>query len=161
FALVGSIARAFTGDPAIVAMTAAEVAYLCDAANRYFRENLHPADVVRTISGVNLVPRRGGASRDRSGAVHHRSGKAPLRTMFGGDVTTSRLRAEQAVSQLTPHYPMAPRWTANVPLPGGDFAPEKFDDQVEDARARWRFLDTREALRLVCAYGTRIAEVLG
>src|SRR5580704_4368780 len=54
FALVGSISRAFTGDPAIVAMAAAEVSYLCDAANRYFRENLHPADVVRTISGVNL-----------------------------------------------------------------------------------------------------------
>jgi glycerol-3-phosphate dehydrogenase len=56
---------------------------------------------------------------------------------------------------------MSPRWTANVPLPGGDFALEKFDDQVEAARARWRFLDERQALRLVCAYGTRIAEVLG
>ena len=81
--------------------------------------------------------------------------------MFGGDVTTSRLRAERAVSQLTPHYPMSPRWTAATPLPGGDFAYEKFDDQVEAARARWRFLDERQALRLVCAYGTRIAEVLG
>lgn len=161
FALIGSISRAFTGDPAIVAMTAAEVAYLCDAANRYFRENLHPADVVRTISGVNLAPRRGGVSRDGSMAFHHRRGKAPLITMFGGDVTTSRLRAERAVSQLTPHYPMSPRWTAATPLPGGDFALEKFDDQVEAARARWRFLDERQALRLVCAYGTRIAEVLG
>ncbi len=161
FALVGSVSRAFTGDPAIVAMTAAEVSYLCDAANRYFRENLHPADVVRTISGVNLVPGRGGASRDGSVAFQHRRGKAPLITMFGGDVTTSRLRAEQAVSQLTPHYPMAPRWTATTPLPGGDFGWDRFDDQVEAARARWSFLDEKQALRLVCAYGTRIAEVLG
>ena len=36
---------------------AAEVAYLCDAANRYFREQIDPADVVRTISGANAVRR--------------------------------------------------------------------------------------------------------
>jgi glycerol-3-phosphate dehydrogenase len=163
FALVGSISRAFTGDPAIVAMTAAEVSYLCDAANRYFRETLHPADVVRTISGVNLVPGRAGrlTSRDGSVGFHHRRGKAPLIIMFGGDVTTSRLRAERAVSQLTPHYPMSPRWTANAPLPGGDFAWDRFDEKVEDARWRWRFLDEAQAQRLVAAYGTRIADVLG
>lgn len=163
FALVGSVSRAFTGDPAIVAMTATEVSYLCEAANRYFRENLHPADVVRTISGVNLVPGRSGkgTSRDGSLAFHHRRGKAPLITMFGGDVTTSRLRAERAVSQLTPHYPMSPRWTAKTPLPGGDFPWEQFDDQVEAARARWPFLGERQAQRLIAAYGTRIADVLG
>ena len=38
---------------------------------------------------------------------------------------------------------------------------EKFDDQVEAARARWRFLDEKQAQRLVCAYGTRIGDVLG
>ena len=58
-----------------------------------------------------------------------RRGKAPLITIFGGDVTTSRLRAEQAVSQLTPFYPMSPRWTAKAPLPGGDFAWSRFDDR--------------------------------
>src|SRR6201999_4005955 len=66
FTLVGSVSRAFTGDPAVVAITAAEIPFLVDAPNRYFRENLHPADVVRTISGVNLTPGRGRASRDGS-----------------------------------------------------------------------------------------------
>ena len=69
-----------------------------------------------------------------------RRGKAPLLTIFGGDVTTSRLRAERAVSRLTPFYPMSPRWTAKAPLPGGDFAWARFDDEVERARERWRFL---------------------
>jgi glycerol-3-phosphate dehydrogenase len=163
FTLVGSVSRTFTGDPAIVAMTAAEVSYLCEAANRYFRENIHPADVVRTISGVNLVPGRGGRGTGRDGSVafDHRRGRAPLITMFGGDVTTSRLRAERAVSQLTPHYPMSPRWTATTPLPGGDFDWERFDDQIEVARARWRFLSEAQAQRLVAAYGSRITEVLG
>ena len=29
-------------------MAAADVAYLCDAANRYFRERVEPVDVIRT-----------------------------------------------------------------------------------------------------------------
>jgi glycerol-3-phosphate dehydrogenase len=87
--------------------------------------------------------------------------KAPLITMFGGDVTTARLRAERAVSGLTRFYPMSPRWTAKTPLPGGDFAWDRFEAQVEAARERWGFLGERDALRLVGAYGTRLADVLG
>src|SRR6478735_1603698 len=59
FTLIGTVTHAFTGDPAIVAVGAADVAYLCDAANRYFRERVDPVDVIRVVSGVNLVPVRG------------------------------------------------------------------------------------------------------
>ena len=90
-----------------------------------------------------------------------RRGKAPLLTIFGGDVTTSRSRAERAVSRLTPFYPMSPRWTAKTPLPGGDFAWARFDAEVDAARERWRFLTEGEALRLVAAYGLRLEAVLG
>src|ERR1700684_1976889 len=61
FTLIGTVTRAFKGDPAVVAMTAADVAYLCDAANRYFRERVEPSDVVRTISGANAVINPAGA----------------------------------------------------------------------------------------------------
>jgi glycerol-3-phosphate dehydrogenase len=81
--------------------------------------------------------------------------------MFGGDVTTARLRAEQAIARLSPFYPMSPRWTAKSPLPGGEFAWQRFDDEVELARERWRFLGESEAQRLVSAYGSRLAAVLG
>jgi glycerol-3-phosphate dehydrogenase len=81
--------------------------------------------------------------------------------MFGGDVTTSRLRAERAVSKLTPFYPMSPRWTARVPLPGGDFGWDRFEDEVAAACERWRFLGEAEAQRLVGAYGSRLASILG
>jgi glycerol-3-phosphate dehydrogenase len=137
---------------------ASDIAYLCEAANRYFRQRIDSSDVVRTLAGANMSPPGG-----RDGAVRfdRRRRKAPLITMFGGDVTTARLRAERAVSCLTPHYPMSPRWTATTPLPGGDFAWDRFDEQVEAARERWAFLDKPDALRLVGAYGTRIAGVLG
>jgi glycerol-3-phosphate dehydrogenase len=156
FTLIGGVARAFRGDPAIVATAAADVGYLCDAANRYFRERVEPSDVIRCVSGVNLVPRRRRPMKFDVGR-----GRAPLLTMFGGDVTTSRRRAEQAVSRLTPFYPMSPRWTATAPLPGGDFAFDRFDAEVDAARERWRFLTEAEAMRLVAAYGTRVASVLG
>ena len=46
-------------------------------------------------------------------------------------------------------------------MPGGDFAWARFDDEVDRARARWRFLGEGEARRLVAAYGSRLAAVLG
>jgi glycerol-3-phosphate dehydrogenase len=163
FTLIGTVGHAFKGDPAAVSMAAADVAYLCDAANRYFRERVEPADVIRTISGANAVtnPMRGGAARDGAMAFDARRGKAPLLTIFGGDITTSRLRAERAVSQLTRFYPMSPRWTAKTPLPGGEFAWPRFDDEVDAARERWRFLDQGQAQRLLAAYGSRLGAVLG
>ncbi len=78
-----------------------------------------------------------GLPRDGAMRFEARRGKAPLLTVFGGDVTTSRLRAERAVSKLTPFYPMSPRWTAKAPLPGGDFAWARFEAEVDRARERW------------------------
>lgn len=163
FTLIGTVNHAFKGDPAIVAMPAGDVAYLCDAANRYFREKIEPVDVVRTVSGVNMALDPAGQRSPRDGAMtlHHGRGKAPLITIFGGDVTTSRWRAEKAVSKLTSFYPMTARWTAKTPLPGGDFAWDRFDNEVDEARARWRFLSEDQARRLVAAYGTNVKTILG
>ena len=84
-----------------------------------------------------------------------------LLTIFGGDLTTARLRAERAVSRFTPFYPMSRCWTAVTPLPGGDFAWEQFEDEIDAAVARWRFLSEPQARRLVAAYGTRLKTILG
>ncbi len=163
FTLIGTAAQVFKGDPAVVSMPASDVAYLCNAANRYFREQIDPSDVIMTISGANSVlePAGRGAMRDGAMMLDHRRGKAPLLTIFGGDATTSRLRAERAVSRLTRFYPMSPRWTARAPLPGGDFNWTRFDAEVDAACERWRFLGESEARRLVAAYGSRLANVLG
>jgi glycerol-3-phosphate dehydrogenase len=161
FTLIGTISHPFKGDPAIVAISADDVAYLCDAANRYFRERIEAADVLRAVSGANLVPLRGARRADRDGAMmfDYRRRQAPLITMFGGDVTTARLRAERAVSRLTPFYPMSAPWTAKAPLPGGDI--ENFDLEVENVRWKWRFLSEAQAQRLVGAYGSRLSRILG
>jgi glycerol-3-phosphate dehydrogenase len=163
FTLIGTVSHAFKGDPAIVAMAANDVAYLCDAANRYFRERIETVDVVRTLSGANMVMKPASRLSPRDGAMtlDYGRGKAPLLTVFGGDVTTSRLRAEWAVSRLAPFYPMSARWTAKAPLPGGDFAWDRFDNEVDEARERWRFLGEDQARRLVAAYGSNAKIILG
>jgi glycerol-3-phosphate dehydrogenase len=162
FTLIGTVGHGFKGDPSAVSMAAADVSYLCDAANRYFRERIELFDVIRTVSGVNLaVPADMRAGRDHSFTFDARRGKPPLLTIFGGDLTTSRRRAERAVSRLTPFYPMSPPWTASAPLPGGDFNWQHFDSEVDRARERWRFLSEPQAQRLVSAYGTRLAAILG
>src|SRR5712672_665796 len=88
FTLIGSVGHAFKGDPAIVAMAASDVAYLCDAANRYFRERIELVDVVRTVSGANMVMNPVGKRWVGDGAMSfdHGRGMAPLITIFGGDV---------------------------------------------------------------------------
>ena len=65
FTLIGTVGHAFKGDPAIVSMPAADVAYLCEAANRYFRERVDPSDVVRTVSGANMAVGPASARRAR------------------------------------------------------------------------------------------------
>jgi glycerol-3-phosphate dehydrogenase len=162
FTLIGTVGQLFKGDPAIVSVSVGEIAYLCHAANRYFRARVDPSDVVRTVAGANAVmDRDGGVARDGEMTFGAGRGEAPLLTMLGGDVTSSRRRAEIAVNKLVPFYPMSRRWTAKTPLPGGDFAWRRFDDEVDRAQARWRSLSESQARRLVAAYGTRITAVLG
>lgn len=163
FTLVGSVAHEFTGDPAAVAMPAPDVAYLCSAVNRYFRTEIQPADVIRTVSGANAVPARDRGDLAMADGMHFHGGRgrAPWLSVVGGDVTTARRRAERAVDRLAKLFPMGPRWTARASLPGGDFAWDRFDDEVDLARERFPFLREAEARRLVGAYGSRLADVLG
>ena len=145
-----------------MSVSVGEIAYLCHAANRYFRARVDPSDLVRAVAGANAVVDRQdkGLARDGEMTFDAGRGKAPL-LRYGGDVTTSRRRAEFAVNKLVPFYPMSRRWTAKAALPGGDFASARFDDEVDRAQSRWRFLSESQARRLVAAYGTRIGVVLG
>lgn len=154
FTLIGASERGLAGDPAALSAGADDIAYLCAAASRYFRERVEAADVIHAMAGGHLEMARDGVMKlDRKG------GRAPLLTVIGGGTTGARRCAEIAVARLG--KTTAPAWTAGTSLPGGDFAWDAFDDEVESARQRWPFLTERHARRLVEAYGTRIDRVLG
>jgi len=73
-------------------MLASDVAYLCDAANRYFRERVELFDVIRTVAGANLVAGSGSQRALGNGAVMFdaRRRKAAPRRRGPGRVPRSR-----------------------------------------------------------------------
>ena len=170
FTLIGTTDRDYKGDPAAVHATADEVAYICQAASEYFIKPVTPADVVWSYSGVRPLYDDGAtaaqeATRDYVLKLDAPGGAPASLSVFGGKITTYRRLAEAALARLAPHLPapsgLAVGWTATAHLPGGDFPADGYADQVARLLARAPFLPGALARRLVRAYGTRAAEVVG
>ena len=101
-------------------------------------------------------------TRDYVLKTDHRNGKLPLLSIFGGKITTYRRLAEGALSKLAPHFPgRSPAWTARIPLPGGDFRLEDKAKLANDLRAAHPFLTPEWSARLIRAYGTDAAQIMG
>ena len=89
------------------------------------------------------------------------TGGAPMLNVFGGKITTYRKLAEGALAKIGGHLDVGAPWTHDAPLPGGDFSVDGQHGQVAALRATYPFLTAHWAVRLVRAYGTQAAEVLG
>ena len=156
-----------------VCISAAETAYLCDAANRCFERRITPAEVVWSYSGVRpLIADSSGnassASRDYR-FERDTAGGAPLLSVFGGKVTTFRKLAEQAVDWIGPVLGrQLPAWTAQACLPGGDLygkvpiarAVLEYDAWVRTRRQQFSWLPEGLLARYARSYGTRLSALL-
>ncbi len=166
FTLIGTTDRAFAGDPSTVIPTGEEIEYLCAIINEYFRAEIGAADVVWAYAGVRSLYDDGAGNpqdvgRDYTLMLDERFGEAPVLTVYGGKVTTHRRLAEDALAKLSHFFPHSKPWTAQSPLPGGDFLYDGIETLIERTRQRWKFLTADHARRLVGAYGTRVDRVLG
>ena len=170
FTLIGTTDRDYIGDPADVRATDEEVLYICRAASEYFVAPVTPDQVVWTYSGVRPLYDDGAsaaqeATRDYVLSLDALDGAAPVLSVFGGKITTYRRLAEAALARLAPLLPKpsgrAPGWTADEPLPGGDFPQLGFEAEVAKLQKRAPFLPAATARRLVRAYGTRAAAIVG
>jgi len=165
FTLIGTTDVEHAGDPAAAACTAAERDYLCALVSEYFRRRVTAADVVWTYSGVRPLYDDGAKSATaatRDYVLELDAGGPPLLNVFGGKITTYRRLAEAALARIATALPLpGGPWTKGVPLPGGDFPVDGVAELVEGLRARHPFLTPSWALRLVRAYGTEAARVLG
>ncbi|MCC7082890.1 MAG: glycerol-3-phosphate dehydrogenase [Burkholderiales bacterium] len=125
YSLIGTTDIAHSGKPEEAIISAEEIAYLCAAVNRYFRQQIGSSDVLWSFSGVRPLYDDGSANpsevtRDYKLVVDERE-RAPLLSIYGGKITTYRRLAEQALQRLRAWFPqLGPEWTARVPLPGGD-----------------------------------------
>jgi glycerol-3-phosphate dehydrogenase len=164
FTLIGTTDEDFAGDPAAVAPSAEEIAYLCDSVNVYFRENITAADVKWAFAGVRSLYDDGAKKPEDITRDYHFTldeHEAPVLTIYGGKITTYRRLAEAALARLAHCFPAASAWTAETPLPGGDFPYDGIGTLVAQARQKYSFLTNTQAGRLVSAYGTRVDRVLG
>lgn len=168
FTLIGTTDVDYTGDLDKVAIDAGEVAYLCQLANRYFVRAVTPGDVVWSYAGVRpLVQDSAGnaAAVTRDFRLDTDTDGAPLLSVLGGKITTSRKLAEQALDWIGPAIgKRAPTWTAEACLPGGDVFGERpgkrgvleFGTWTATQGVRYPWLPPALLQRYVRAYGTRI-----
>ena len=152
FTLIGTTDVEHHGAVGEARIDAAETAYLCEQASRYFAKPVTPQDVAWTYSGVRpllddesgdpsavtrdyfleldttmaaAAPGAGpsqGRGEPPRGADAKRPG-APLLTVWGGKITTFRKLAEEAADLLA--APLGAKhgaWTHGAFLPGGDLS---------------------------------------
>ncbi len=165
FTLIGTTDESFTGDPAAVVPSSDEIAYLCEAATRYFRTQVSAAQVVWAFAGVRSLYDDGSrqaqdVTRDYVLALDAGHEAAPLLDIYGGKITTYRRLAEAALAKLSHLFQIGPAWTANAPLPGGDVNGESITTFADRFAREHAFLPTGLTNRLVAAYGTRAFDVV-
>jgi glycerol-3-phosphate dehydrogenase len=165
FTLIGTTDKDHKGAPKEATCTDEERDYLLNFASQYFAKPVTVADVVWAYSGVRPLYNDGAKSATaatRDYVLSLDESGAPLLNVFGGKITTYRRLAESALEKLAPFFPQATGpWTARVALPGGDFAHNGVDALTAALRARFPFLSDYWAARLIRAYGSEAAAVLG
>ncbi|MFZ3580549.1 glycerol-3-phosphate dehydrogenase [Loktanella sp. DJP18] len=166
FTLIGTTDADHDDPSARPVCTPEEAQYLVDFANRYFKRDITTDDIVWTYSGVRPLYDDGArsataATRDYVLKVDA-DGGAPILNIFGGKITTFRRLAGDSIKKLAPHFPDLPGpWTAGVALPGGDFPVGDVSRLIDDLARAYPFLSPAWARRLIRAYGTEAAAMLG
>jgi glycerol-3-phosphate dehydrogenase len=165
FTLIGTTDKDHQAPLDAATCTDEERDYLLAFASQYFAKPVTRADVVWTYAGVRPLYNDGATSATAATRDYVLSldlNGPPMLNVFGGKITTYRRLAESALAKLVPFFPQAkPAWTARAPLPGGDFPHGDVARLTADLRARYGFLTPYWAARLIRAYGTEAATLLG
>ena len=169
FTLIGTTDVDYEDDPALVSISADEMAYLCEAASEYFSAPIRTSDVVWSYAGLRPLYEEideeetsaQETTRDYELDLLGEPHQPPLLNIFGGKITTYRCLAEEALQMLKGWLPdLGDEWTRNSSLPGGDFAVNAFDSMAEGLQANFPMVDMPLARRLAHSYGTLAREIL-
>jgi glycerol-3-phosphate dehydrogenase len=143
-----------------------ETTYLLDAASEYFKQPVTREQIVWSFAGVRPLYDDGDSdpsaiTRDYVLDLEGKSDEAPLLSVYGGKLTTSRRLAEHALQKLAPFYPkMGKPWSGSKPLPGGDLG-MAFDAFVAELRHKYPGLDPAWLARLARRHGKAALDILG
>ena len=168
FTLIGTTDQDHPDDTVPPVATAQEIAYLCEGASEYFAKPVRPEDVVWAYSGVRPLIDDGSGKPESAtrGYVFEVDGggdTAPMLSVFGGKITTYRHLSAAAMEALSPLLPevKGADWTADEPLPGGDFGMNGFEQLKIKLAQDYPFLDAFTLRRIAGAYGTDCWRWLG
>jgi len=165
FTLIGTTDHDHKDDPKLAECTDEEAEYLCKFASQYFAKPVTRDDIVWRYSGVRPLYDDGAKSATaatRDYVLSLDDTAAPVLNVFGGKITTYRRLAESAMAKIVPFLaPDKDAWTAGAPLPGGDFPVNGVEAHITALKTKFPFLDDRWARRLIRAYGTDAARLLG
>ena len=163
FTLIGTTDEDFEGDPADVASSTDEERYLCGSVSEYFRTPVEPSQIVWRYAGVRPLLDDGASKAQDATRDYVLEVETPaLLSVYGGKITTYRRLAEAAMAKLARFFPgMRGNWTADAALPGGDFRWDGIPQLYAELARRYPFLRQATCDRLVHAYGSSAAHVLG
>ena len=165
FTLIGTTDEDHKGEPGKPEITQAETDYLLASVSEYLKLPV-TRDMVRwSYSGIRPLYDDGAskaqeATRDYVLKLDHPTSQAPMISVFGGKITTSRRLAESVLEKLAPFFPTAKKpWTARASLPGG-MAYADVQKYIVEQQKTFSFLKPQNVLRLFRAYGTEMQEIL-
>ncbi|MBI4031680.1 MAG: glycerol-3-phosphate dehydrogenase, partial [Proteobacteria bacterium] len=156
YTLIGTTEVDFDGDPSGAQIEEREINYLCNAANRSFKAQIAPDQIIWSYSGVRPLLEDENESatavtRDYQ-LILDRTHGPPLLSVFGGKITTYRRLSEQAVDELCGGR----RWTAAEQLPGGNIPDGNMDAYMQAQAQRYPWLPPEMLYRYAHTYGTRM-----
>jgi glycerol-3-phosphate dehydrogenase len=165
FTLIGTTDEDYHGVPGMPEISEAETDYLLKSVNEYFKRTI-TKDMIRwSYSGIRPLYDDGAskaqeATRDYVLKIDQPENQAPLLSVFGGKITTSRKLAEHALEKLKPFFPkLKALWTEGATLPGA-IPYENVATYVKDQQRSFSFLKPQNVLRLFRAYGSDMQEIL-
>ncbi len=165
YTLIGTTEAAQKSDPGDAVCTQAEADYLREFASDYLAKPVAREDIVWTYSGVRPLYDDGASSATEATRDYVLSldtnGPAPLLNVFGGKITTYRRLAESALDKLAEYLGKEEKWTAGVPLAGGDFPVDGVQDLHDRIAAKYPFLPAEHVVRLLRTYGTEVFDIYG
>lgn len=166
---IGTTDTDYEGDPADVACTASDVAYLMACMARYFPgARLGPEDVIATWAGLRPLIASTGTASSVSREHEIFVDADGLITIAGGKLTTYRKMAAEVVDRAVAmlrltgglQKPLSEAYTARHALPGAVGWPEDDDASRVEALVRGVApLDDATCASLVATYGTRAVDV--
>lgn len=166
YTLIGTTDVPFEENANHVSIDGDESQYLCDVVSRYFNKEVETKDIIWSYSGVRPLVDDG--SENASNATRDyvleldTTEHAPILSIYGGKITTFRRLAEEAMAMLQPFLKFtAADWTATAHLPGGEMAYKGILTFTEKMQNRYPWLPEARLTRMIRAYGTRLAAVLG